>query len=64
MSKLLQDIRLQITRKTSKPVSEISEILDVIRNEVEARKMSEGVKVVDKERQSFPQTNLHLHIHY
>jgi hypothetical protein len=44
MSKLPQDIRFQIARKTSKEVWDISEILDVIRNEVEAREMSEGEK--------------------
>ena len=50
MSKLPQDIRLQIARKTSKEVWDISEILDVIRNEVEAREMSEGVKVIQNEK--------------
>ena len=46
MSKLQQDIRLQIARKTSKEVWEISKILYVIRNEVEAREISDSVKVV------------------
>ena len=54
MSKLPQDIRLQIARKTSKEVWEISEILDVIRNEVEAREMSDGVKVVQSDKSKFP----------
>ena len=54
MSKLPQDIRLKIARKTSKEVWEISEIFDVIRNEVEAREMSDAVKVVQSDKSKFP----------
>ena len=37
MSKLPQDVRLQIARNTAQDVWEMSELLGVIRKEVEAR---------------------------
>ncbi|XP_078368716.1 uncharacterized protein LOC144652543 [Oculina patagonica] len=44
MSKLPQEVRIQVARNTAREVWEISELLDVIRQEVEAREISEGVK--------------------
>ena len=45
MSKLPQDIRLQIARNTAQEVWEMSELLSVIQKEVEAREISDGIKV-------------------
>lgn len=45
MSKLSPEIRLQIARKTSTSVWEINELLEIIRNEVDARESSDAVKV-------------------
>ncbi len=45
MSKLPQDVRIQIARNTSQGVWEMSPLLDVIRKEVEAREISESVRV-------------------
>ena len=45
MSKLPQEVRIQVARNTAQEVWEMSDILDVIRQEVEAREISEGVKV-------------------
>ena len=44
MSKLPSDVRLQVARTTQKDVWEIKELLEIIRNEVEARELSEHVK--------------------
>ena len=45
MAKLPADVRLQIARVTTKDIWEIDELLQVLRTEVEAREISEGVKV-------------------
>ena len=45
MAKLPQEVRMQVARNTAEDVWEISDIVDVIRKEVEAREMSEGVKI-------------------
>ncbi|XP_028413524.1 uncharacterized protein LOC114536361 [Dendronephthya gigantea] len=45
MSKLPQDVRLQIARNTAQDVWEMSELLSVILKEVEAREISDGIKV-------------------
>ena len=45
MAKLPGDVRLQIARVTTKDVWEIDELLQVLRIEVEAREVSEGVGV-------------------
>ena len=45
MSKLPQDVRIQIARNTSQGVWEMSPLLDVIRKEVEEREISESVRV-------------------
>ena len=45
MAKLPEDIRVQIARNTTKDIYEIRELLDVIQWEVEARKISDNVKV-------------------
>ena len=44
MSKLPQEIRNQVARNTAREVWKMSELLEVIRQEVEARQISEGVK--------------------
>ena len=45
MAKLPQEVRVQVAKNTAEDVWEISDIVDVIRKEVEAREMSEGVKI-------------------
>jgi len=44
MSKLPQDVRVQVARNTAREVRKISVLLEVIRQEVEAPEISEGVK--------------------
>ena len=44
MSKLLQEVRIQVARNTAQEVWQMSDILDVIRQEVEAREICTGVK--------------------
>ena len=44
MSKLPSDVRLQIARRTEKDVWVITDLLEIIRREVEARELSEQVK--------------------
>ena len=44
MSKLPHEIRVQVARNTAGEVWDMSELLEVIRQEVEAREISEGVK--------------------
>ncbi|PFX25804.1 hypothetical protein AWC38_SpisGene9561 [Stylophora pistillata] len=44
MSKLPHEIRIQVARNTASEVWEMSDMLEVIRQEVEAREISEGVK--------------------
>ena len=44
MSKLPSDVRLQVARTRQKDVWEIKDLLEIIRNEVEARELSEHVK--------------------
>ena len=44
MSKLPHEIRVQVARNTAREVWDMSELLEVIRQEVEAREISEGVK--------------------
>ena len=48
MIKLPVDVRLHIVRVSTKDVWEITELLEVIRREVDAREMSETMKVHDK----------------
>ena len=45
MTKLLQELRLRITRETDKDIWEIDELMTVIKREVEAREASEFVKL-------------------
>ena len=45
MAKLPANVHLQIARVTTKDIWEIDELLQVLRTEVEAREISEGVKV-------------------
>ena len=47
MAKLPDDVRLQIARVTTKDVWETDELLEILSTEVEAREISEGVKVHD-----------------
>ena len=44
MSKLPHEIRIQVARNTAREVCEMSDLLEVIRQEVEAPEISEGVK--------------------
>ena len=56
MSKLPQEVRIQVARNTAQEVWQMSDILDVIRQEVEAREISEGVKVnADKPNPTYNQ---------
>ena len=56
MSKLPQEVRIQVARNTAQEVWQMSDILNVIRQEVEAREISEGVKVnADKPKQTYNQ---------
>ena len=50
MAKLPQEVRIQIARTTKKKIWDISEILDVILHEVEAREVSENVKINSEPR--------------
>ena len=54
MSKLPQDVRLQIARNTAQDVWEMSELLGVIRKEVEAREISDGIKVTPEKPKVAP----------
>ena len=47
MDKLPDDVRLQIARVTTKDVWEIEELLEVLSAEIEAREISEGIRVHD-----------------
>ena len=54
MSKMLPEIRVRIARNTACEVWEMSELLEVIRQEVEAREISDGVKTnvnLDKQKE-------------
>ena len=50
MAKLPQDVRVQIARNTTQDVWEIGALLDVIQREVEAREISDNVKVTSDNR--------------
>ena len=52
MAKLPQDVRVQIARNTTQDVWEIGALLDVIQREVEAREISDNVKVTSDNRKS------------
>ena len=56
MCKLPIDVRLQIARNTKKDVWVIKDLLELIRKEVEARELSEHVKVTNEVKRS-PNTN-------
>ena len=45
MVKLLQDVRLQIARVTTRDMWDIEELMQVINSEVEAREMTERIKI-------------------
>ena len=45
MAKLPQEVRIQIARETTKEIWEITDILNVISKEVEAREVGENVKI-------------------
>ena len=47
MSKLPNDIRLQISRRATSEVWKINDLLDVIKTEVEARESSDRIKATD-----------------
>ena len=44
MSKLPHEVRVQVARNTANEVWKMSDLLEVIRHEVDAREISEGVK--------------------
>ena len=50
MARLPQEVRIQIARTTKKEIWDISEILDVILHEVEAREVRENVKINSEPR--------------
>ena len=54
MSKLPGEVRLQIARVTTKDVWDVNELLHVIKGEVEARELSDTVKVHDRRGQEAP----------
>ena len=61
MGKLPSDVRLQIARVTTCEVWDVEELLQVIKREVEAREISEGVKIhetknIDSNKRNFPPT--------
>ena len=47
MAKLPPPVHLQIARVTTRDVWDMDELLQVIKNEVEARELSEGIKVCE-----------------
>ena len=48
MSKLPSEVRLQIARVSVREVWEVEELMDVIKGEVEAREISDNIKVTEK----------------
>ena len=48
MSKLPSDVRLQVARVTAKEVWEVQELLTVIKAEVEAREISDTIKINER----------------
>ena len=54
MAKLPPEVRVQIARNTNQDVWEISDLLAVIQREVEAREISENVKVNSEQRKEQP----------
>lgn len=52
MSKLPQDVRIQIARKTTQDVWEMSSLLEVIHKEEETREISEGIKLTSEKPKS------------
>ena len=68
MSKLPHEIRVQVARNTAREVWDMSELLEVIWQEVEAREISEGVKTkvnlekVDPKSQRTPTANALLSV--
>ena len=51
MSKLPSEIRLRIARQTSQDVWKLDDLLEVIKVEVEAREISEGIRVSSQKTQ-------------
>ena len=47
MSKLPAEVRLQVARMTAKDVWKVEELLDIIKSEVEAREISETIRITD-----------------
>ena len=50
MAKLPPIIRLQIARVTTRDVWDMNKLLQVIKGEVEARELSEGIKVCEMKK--------------
>lgn len=57
MSKLPNEIRIQISRNSTSDVWKIEELLDIIKKELEAREASEGNKTTDFTRRPSPPNN-------
>ena len=51
MSKLPNEVRVRIARETKSTVWKIEELMDVIKREVEARVVSESVKIIEERKQ-------------
>ena len=50
MSRMPTDIALQVARKTSEDIWKIDDIMDIIRNEIEAREVSERVNIGERKK--------------
>ena len=53
MSKLPAEVRLQVARVTAKEIWEVQEILTVIKAEVEAREISDTIKINEKKTDGY-----------
>ena len=60
MAKLPSEIRVRIARETKSSVWKMDGILEIIKQEVEAREMSEGVKAQEERKQTMFQQPRHL----
>ena len=58
MAKLPSEVRLQIARVTNKDVWELEELLQVIKVEVEAREISDAIKVHEVRHSDMPRKNV------
>lgn len=54
MSRIPREISVQVARIASKEIWDIEDVLEVIRREVEARDMTEAIRVKGENNQSNP----------